>query len=209
MPRTYAIGDTVPRIHPSAFVHPDAVLIGDVRIGPECYVGPLASLRGDFGRIAMERGSNVQDSCVLHSFPGAETTVAADGHVGHGAVLHGCHVGEGCLIGMNAVLMDGVVVGAQSFVGAASFVKSQFEVPARHLAAGSPARVLRELTDDELAWKANGTRQYQLLARRCLRDLHSVEPWHHDGAEAARAQHALDVDWDHVTLHEYRGGGAH
>ena len=172
----YSIDGVLPVVDPTAFVHPDAVLIGDVQVGPRCYVGPLASLRGDMGRIELHEGSNVQDGCVLHCFPGRGTVVEADGHIGHGAVLHGCRVGRGALIGINAVLLDGVVVGATAFVGAHSFLKTGFEVPAGWLAAGSPAKVQRELTDDEKRWKANGTAVYQELAGRSLATMRRVEP---------------------------------
>lgn len=172
----YSIDGVLPVVHPSAFVHPDAVLIGNVLVGPGCYVGPLASLRGDIGRIELHEGSNVQDGCVLHCFPGRETVIEPDGHIGHGAVLHGCRVGRGALIGINAVLLDGVLVGETAFVGAHSFVRAGFEVPAGWLAAGSPATVQRELTDDEKRWKANGTAVYQELAARSLATMQRVEP---------------------------------
>lgn len=140
---TYSIEGVIPVVHPSAFVHPSAVLIGDVHVGPGCYIGPLASLRGDFGRVVVEEGANVQDSCVLHCFPGHDVVVEVDGHVGHGAVLHGCAVGRGVLVGMNSVIMDGTVIGEYAFVGANSFVAADTEVPARHVIAGNPAKVLR------------------------------------------------------------------
>lgn len=166
MARVYEIDGIVPVVDPTAFVHPDAVLIGDVIVGPGCYIGPLASLRGDFGRVTVETGANVQDSCVLHCFPGRDVIVRADGHIGHGAVLHGCDIGAGALIGINSVIMDGAVVGARAFVAANSFVKAEDQVPEAHLAAGTPAVVVRELTDQEMAWKANGTVAYQALAAR-------------------------------------------
>lgn len=191
----------VPAVHPTAFVHPDAVLIGSVEVGPGCYVGPLASLRGDFGHIELRAGSNVQDGCVLHCFPGADTVVEEDGHVGHGSVLHGCRVGRDSLIGMRSVLMDGVVVGRQAFVGAAAFVKSGFHVPERHLVAGTPAKVVRELTAEEIAWKGNGTRQYQKLARRCIAGLHPAPAV---TERAAPEDTADDTEPEHVTLHAYR-----
>ncbi len=103
---SYSIEGVVPVVHPSAYVHPTAVLIGDVWIGPDCYVGPAASLRADFGRIILKQGSNVQDTCVMHAFPGMDTVVEKNGHVGHGAILHGCVVGEDAMVGMNAVVMD-------------------------------------------------------------------------------------------------------
>ncbi|MGA4538618.1 transferase hexapeptide repeat family protein [Uniformispora flossi] len=168
MARVYEIDSVVPVIDPTAFVHPDAVLLGDVIIGPHCYIGPLASLRGDFGRITVGAGANVQDGCVVHCFPGTDTVIEEDGHIGHGAILHGCRVGRGVLVGMNAVVMDGVDLGAYAFVAANSFVKAGTVVPEKHLAAGSPAKVTRELSDAELAWKANGTKVYQDLAARSL-----------------------------------------
>ncbi|GGM54661.1 gamma carbonic anhydrase family protein [Dactylosporangium sucinum] len=172
----YSIEGVVPVVHPTAYVHPTAVLIGDVHVGPRCYVGPLASLRGDFGRLVMEEGSNLQDSCVFHTFPGTEAVLGRDGHVGHGAVLHGCVTEPGVLIGMNAVVMDDVLVGAYAFVAAHSFVKAGFVVPSRMVVAGSPARVVRDLTPEELAWKANGTRVYQELTARSLASLAEVAP---------------------------------
>lgn len=172
----YALEGVVPVVDPSAFVHPDAVLIGDVHVGPDCYVGPLASLRGDLGRVMMRRGANVQDGCVLHCFPGRSVVVEEDGHIGHGAVLHGCTIGRGVLVGMNSVIMDGAVVGEYSFVGANSFVPADAELPERHVIAGNPAKVLRELKEEEVAWKANGTRVYQQLARRSAATLEAVEP---------------------------------
>jgi phenylacetic acid degradation protein len=172
----YEIEGVRPVVHASAYVHPTAVLIGDVHIGPACYVGPLASLRADFGRIVMRAGSNLQDSCVFHTFPGIEAVVEEDGHVGHGVILHGCRVGRGALVGMNAVIMDGAEIGEYAFVGAQSFVKARFVVPARTLATGSPAVVVRDLTEAELAWKANGTKTYQELARRSRTSLREVTP---------------------------------
>ncbi len=172
----YAFEGFTPVVDPRAFVHPLAVLIGDVLVGPHCYVAPGASLRGDFGRILLGAGSNVQDNCVLHSFPGQDVRLEEDGHVGHGAVLHGCSVRRGALIGIHAVVMDGVVVGEEAFVGASSFVRAGFVVPPRTLVTGVPARVVRELKAEELAWKATGTREYQELAARCLASLREAAP---------------------------------
>ncbi len=178
----YSFEGFVPVVDPAAFVHPTAVLIGDVIVGAGCYVGPGASLRGDFGRIILKAGSNVQDNCVMHSFPGQDAVVEENGHIGHGAVLHGCVVGRGALIGMNAVVMDGALIGEGSFVGAMSFVRAGFQVPPRTLVTGVPARIVRELQDKEMAWKANGTQEYQELAERSratmaeCRPLSAVEP---------------------------------
>jgi phenylacetic acid degradation protein len=172
----YSFENFIPVVHPTAFVHPTAVLIGDVIVGAGVYVGPGASLRGDFGTIALEEGSNIQDNCVMHSFPGAGARVGVNGHIGHGAILHGCTVGRGALVGMDAVVMDRAVVGEEAFVAAASFVKAGFEIPPRMLAAGIPAKVLRPLTEPELAWKAEGTVEYQNLARQCLATLRECAP---------------------------------
>jgi phenylacetic acid degradation protein len=157
-------------------VHPTAVLIGDVIVGPCCYVGPAACLRGDFGRIVLREGSNVQDTCVLHGFPDTDTVIDVDGHIGHGAVIHGAQIGRNVLVGMNAVVMDRSVIGESSFVGAMSFVREGTVVPPRSLVLGVPARVLRPLTDQEIAWKQSGTREYQMLAVRSLASQRPVEP---------------------------------
>ena len=167
----YSLEGITPVIHPSAFVHETAVLIGDVLIGADCYIGPNASLRGDFGRIVVEDGANVQDTCVMHSFPGKDCIVGRNGHIGHGAVLHGCRVGVNVLVGMNAVIMDNADIGEASIVGATAFVAAGFECPSRSLVVGSPAEVKRELSDEEIDWKTRGTWEYQDLASRCRKSL--------------------------------------
>ncbi|OWJ96432.1 phenylacetic acid degradation protein PaaY [Pseudomonas sp. A46] len=182
----YSLDGLVPVVHPTAYVHPSAVLIGDVIIGPGCYVGPLASLRGDFGRIILEEGANIQDTCVMHGFPDSDTLVGRNGHIGHGAVLHGCRIGEDVLVGMNAVVMDGAEIAARSFVSATAFVKAGFSCPEQSLVMGSPAQVKRSLSDEEVAWKRAGTREYQLLAQRCLAGLRPCEPLAEVEAERPR-----------------------
>ena len=167
----YALDGILPVAHPTAFIHPSAEIIGDVWIGAGCYIGPLASLRGDFGRIVVREGANVQDTCVMHAFPGKDCVVEVEGHIGHGAVLHGCTVGRNALVGMNAVVMDEVEVGESSIVAAAAFVRAGMKVPPRSLLVGSPARVVRELSEDEVRWKNQGTKVYQALARRCRASL--------------------------------------
>jgi phenylacetic acid degradation protein len=168
MLKVYAIDGIVPVVHPDAFVHPSAVLIGDVIVGAGVYVGPCACLRGDFGRIVIEQGANVQDCCILHAFPDRDLVVEVDGHIGHAAVLHGCVVKRNAMVGINAVVNDNAVVGESSIVGAMAFVKAGFEVPPRSLVLGVPGKVVRELSADELAWKRDATRQYQELAVRSL-----------------------------------------
>ena len=164
----YAIDGVTPVVDPTAFVHPTATLIGDVIVGRNCYIGPSASLRGDFGRIILKDGSNIQDCCVLHGFPGTDTLVEENGHIGHGAVLHGCKIRRGALVGMNAVINDNAEIGEEAIVAAMAFVRAQMVVPRRALVAGIPAKVVRELSDQEVAWKAEGTESYQDLTRRSL-----------------------------------------
>lgn len=176
MPQVYSFDGLVPVIDPSAFVHPAAVLIGDVIVGAGCYVGPGACLRGDFGRIIMEDGSNLQETCVVHSFPDAEVVIEEYGHVGHGAILHGCRIGRNVLIGMNAVVMDGAVIGENSIVAALAFVKAKATIPANSLAVGSPARVIRTLSEKEIAWKRAGTDVYRQLAAEAHEKLVACEP---------------------------------
>ncbi|NMG45023.1 phenylacetic acid degradation protein PaaY [Aromatoleum toluvorans] len=172
----YEIDGLRPVVHPSAYVHPDAVLVGNVHVGPRCYVAPLASLRGDFGPIILREGANVQDCCVMHGFPGIDTVVEENGHIGHGAILHCCHVGRNALVGMNAVVMDRAVIGESAMVAACSFVKAGMEVPPQVLVAGVPAKVVRALTAQEMEWKVDGTRCYHDLTVRSLATLKPCEP---------------------------------
>ena len=175
MPKVYAIDGIVPVVDPSAFVHPTAILIGDVIVAARAYVGPAASLRGDFGRIVVEEGANIQDGCILHGFPGKDTVAAPEVTVGHGAILHGCVVRRGALIGMNCVINDNAEVGEDAMVAALAFVKAEARIPPRSLAAGIPARVLRELTPQELGWKRENMLHYQELARRSATTMQRVE----------------------------------
>ncbi|HJS37323.1 MAG TPA: phenylacetic acid degradation protein PaaY [Burkholderiales bacterium] len=175
MPQVYEIDGIVPVVHPSAFVHESAVLIGDVLVGARAYVGPAACLRGDFGRIVVEEGANIQDTCMLHGFPGKDTVVGPEVTIGHGAVLHGCVVRRGALIGMNAVVNDNAEVGEDAMVAALAFVRAESRIPPRSLAAGIPARVLRELSAEELGWKKDNMLLYQQLAERSRRSLRRVE----------------------------------
>ncbi len=172
----YAIEHLIPVVDPTAFVHPTATLIGDVIVGAHCYVGANAVLRGDFGRVILEPGSNLQDTCVMHSFPGKDCIIETDGHVGHGAVLHGCRIGRNALVGMNAVVMDDADIAEESFVAATAFVKAKFSCPPRSLLLGNPATVKRTLRDDEIHWKTMGTHEYQQLAQRCLDSHREVQP---------------------------------
>jgi phenylacetic acid degradation protein len=175
MPKVYSIDGIVPVVHPSAFVHESAVLVGDVIVGARAYIGPCACLRGDFGRIVVEEGANVQDTCVLHGFPGKDTVVRRNANVGHGAVLHGCVIGAGALVGMNSVVNDNAEVGEGAVIAACAFVKAEAKIPPRALAAGAPARVLRELAADEAEWMRGNAGQYQQLAVRSAATMQKVE----------------------------------
>jgi len=176
MANCFAIEDLIPVVDPTAYVHPTAVLIGDVIVGPRCYVGPAACLRGDFGRIILQEGVNVQDTCVMHGYPDGDTVVEVDGHIGHGSVVHGAHIGRNVLVGMNAVVMDRANVGQSSIVGAMAFVREGTVIPPGSLVLGIPGRVVRTLTDAEKDWKKGGTRQYQELTVRSLASQRPCEP---------------------------------
>ena len=186
MPKVYAIDGVIPVVHPTAYVHETAVLIGDVIVGPGCYIAPSASLRGDFGQIRLGEGSNIQDNCTIHCFAGGETVVGADVSVGHGAVLHGCSVGDRALIGMNAVVLDGAVVGAQAIVAALAFVRAEFEVPERTVAAGVPARVLREIDAEEAGWMVEANADYYAARDRAWASMQRVDALHRPDRKGPR-----------------------
>ncbi len=188
--RVYSFEGITPVVDPSAWVHETAVLIGDVIVGPGCYVGPGAVMRGDFGRIVLERESNLQDNCVVHSLPDFDCVMEARSHIGHGAVVHGARLGRDTLVGMNAVVMDRAQIGEQTIVAAMSFVKIGAQIPPRVLVAGVPARVVRELSDADLAGKGFGTDQYVQLARRSALGMVRAEPL--PAVEADRKR----VRWD-------------
>lgn len=172
----YEIDGIRPVVDPTAYVHPTAVLIGDAIVGPNCYVGPGASMRGDFGRLVMEKGSNLQDNCIMHGFPESDTVIEEDGHIGHGAVLHGCVIKRNSLVGMNSVVMDGAVIGEESIVAAMAFVRAGKVYEPRSLIVGMPARRIRTVTDAEIEWKGQGTKDYQDLVGRCANTMKQVEP---------------------------------
>jgi phenylacetic acid degradation protein len=175
MAKIYSIDGKTPVIDPTAFVHPEAVLIGEVRIGSGCYIGPCACLRGDFGRIRLEAGATVQDTCVIHTFPDAEVVVETGGLLGHGAVIHGCTIKRNALVGINAVVLDRAVVGENALVAAGALVPAGQIIPAGTLAAGVPVKILRPLTAEELAGKLEGIKLYQALAVRSLKTLRPVK----------------------------------
>jgi phenylacetic acid degradation protein len=196
----------VPVVHETAFVHPNATVTGNVVIGRDVYVGPGAAIRGDWGGIVIEDGCNVQESCTVHMFPGVTVLLEEGAHVGHGAVVHGARIGRNALVGMNAVVMDHAVIGAGSVVGALCFVPSAMEVPERKVVVGNPARVVKDVTDELLAWKTEGTRLYQGLPARLRGSLRPCEPLREATAEqdALRAAQAAT----YAPWHVARGGGS-
>ena len=159
----YQFGEYRPVIHESSFIHPLAAVTGHVIIGKDCYIGPGAALRGDWGQIILEDGCNVQENCTIHMFPGVTVLLKEGAHVGHGAIVHGATIGKNCLVGMNAVIMDEVELGDECIVGALSFIKQGQKIPSRSLIAGNPASILKEVSDEMIAWKTEGTRLYQQL----------------------------------------------
>jgi carbonic anhydrase/acetyltransferase-like protein (isoleucine patch superfamily) len=172
----YEFEDFRPVVHESAFVHPTASVIGNVIIGRDVYVGPGAALRGDWGSIEIQDGCNVQEGCVIHMFPGVTVVLEASAHVGHGAVIHGARIGRNSLIGINAVIMDNAVVGEECVVGALTFVPSDMQIPARKVVVGNPAKIVKDVTDEMIDWKTEGTRLYQGLPQRLHASLKACEP---------------------------------
>ncbi len=165
-----------PVVHESAYVHPQATVTGQVIIGKNVYVGPGAAIRGDFGKIIIEDGCNVQENCTIHMFPGVTVTLKENAHIGHGAIIHGATIGRNCLIGMNAVIMDNAVLGDECIVGALSFVKANEVIPERSLLVGNPAKIIKQVSDEMIAWKTEGTKVYQQLAHDCQQELLPCEP---------------------------------
>jgi phenylacetic acid degradation protein len=195
MPNIFAFEEYVPVIHESAFIHPNATVTGNVVIGRDVYVGPGAAIRGDWGGIVIEDGCNVQESCTIHMFPGVTVVLEAAAHIGHGAVVHGARIGANALIGMNAVVMDNAHVGAGCIVGALCFVPSEMQIPPRKVVVGNPARVVKDVTDEMLAWKTSGTALYQSLPKRLHAALRAVEPLREPPADAPRTAAADYRTW--------------
>jgi phenylacetic acid degradation protein/carnitine operon protein CaiE len=172
----YAFKDFIPVIHEFSFIHPQAAVTGNVIIGKNVYVGPGAAIRGDWGGIIIEDGCNVQENCTIHMFPGVTVVLQAGAHIGHGAVIHGASIGRNCLIGMNSVIMDNVVLGDECIVGALSFIKADERFEARSLIVGNPAKKIKEVTDEMIRWKTEGTRLYQSLPKEMAEYWHACEP---------------------------------
>ena len=193
----YAFKGFIPVVDPSSFVHPQANVTGNVIIGKDCYVGPGAVIRGDWGGIVLEDGVNVQENCVVHMFPGVTLTLQTGAHIGHGAIVHGAQIGKNCLVGMNSVIMDEVELGDNSIVGALTFIKAKTQIPPRSLVVGNPGKVIRTLSDDMIAWKTAGTQLYQQLPGECHRYLEPCEPLREVPTDRP-AQESLYQTWESI-----------
>ena len=176
MANIFEFNGYVPVVHESAFVHPNATLTGNVIIGKDVYIGPGAAIRGDWGQIIINDGCNVQENCTIHMFPGVTVVLEENAHIGHGAIIHGARIGRDTLVGMNAVLMDRVVIGAECVIGSLSFVAADTVIPDRSVVVGSPAKVVKQVSDQMLEWKKEGTRLYQKLPSDCFATLRVCEP---------------------------------
>ncbi|MBS1535835.1 MAG: transferase hexapeptide repeat family protein [Bacteroidetes bacterium] len=172
----YEFKGFIPVIHESSFIHPQASVTGNVIIGKNVYVGPGAAIRGDWGGIIIEDGCNVQENCTIHMFPGKNITLKAGAHIGHGAIIHGANIGANCLVGMNAVIMDDAEIGDECIIGALTFVKAEMKIPNRKMVVGNPAVIVKDISDEMIAWKTKGTQFYQQLPQELYETLRVVEP---------------------------------
>ncbi len=197
----YSFKGFIPVIHESSFVHPLATVVGNVTIGKKVYIGPGAVLRGDWGGIVIGDGCNVQENCTIHMFPGKQAILEENSHVGHGAIIHGAHLKENCMIGMNAVIMDNAVIGKDSIVGALSFVKANEEFEAKSLIVGNPAKRIKEVSDKMIEWKSAGTTLYQTLPEDCKKHMKVVEPLR-EMPKNRPSQDILFETWNNITKAE-------
>ena len=193
----YEFNGFKPVIKESSFIHPLAAVIGNVIIGENVYVGPGAAIRGDWGQIVIEDGCNVQENCTIHMFPGTTTRLKKGAHIGHGAIIHGGTIGENCLIGMNSVVMDDVIMEDECIVGALCFVPAKMHLPKRSLAVGNPAKIIKEVSDEMIAWKTKGTALYQALPADCYATLKKCEPLREIEANRPE-QEALFKTWEEI-----------
>jgi phenylacetic acid degradation protein len=172
----YAFKNFIPVVHETSFIHPLAAVTGNVIIGKYCYIGPGAALRGDWGQIIIEDGCNIQENCIIHMFPGVTVLLKKAAHIGHGAIIHGATIGKNCLVGMNSVIMDNVELGDECIVGALAFIKQDEKIPPRSLLAGNPAKIIRQVSDEMIAWKTAGTELYQALPGEMRESWKECEP---------------------------------
>jgi phenylacetic acid degradation protein/carnitine operon protein CaiE len=193
----YAFKGFIPVVHPSSFVHPQAAVTGNVIIGKDCYIGPGAALRGDWGGIVLEDGCNVQENCTVHMFPGVTVRLQEGAHIGHGAIVHGGQIGRNVLVGMNAVIMDEAIIEDECIIGALSFVPAGMKIPRRSLVVGNPAKIIKEVSDEMIAWKTQGTRLYQQLPGEAYDSLIACQPLLELPADRP-AQESLYQTWENI-----------
>ncbi|MCB9170730.1 MAG: transferase hexapeptide repeat family protein [Flavobacteriales bacterium] len=195
----YAFKGIVPVVHPSAFVHPQAAITGHVTIGRDVYIGPGAALRGDWGAIEVADGCNVQENCTIHMFPGVTVRLEEGAHIGHGAVVHGAHIGRNCLVGMNAVVMDHVEVGEECIVGALAFLPEGSIWEGRKVIVGNPARAVKDVSDEMITWKTRGTQLYQALPADLHATLRSTDPLAEDPGDRQVPDMEIYRTWRRTT----------
>ena len=193
----YSFNGFTPVIKASSFVHPKASVTGNVIIGENVYVGPGAAIRGDWGQIIIEDGCNVQENCTIHMFPGTTVTLKKNAHIGHGAIIHGGTIGENCLVGMNSVIMDDVILEEECIVGALTFIQANTHIPRRSLVVGNPGRIVKEISDEMINWKTKGTELYQRLPKECYESLKEVEPLREIEADRPR-QETMYTTWNSI-----------
>ena len=191
----YEFNGYKPVIDPSSFVHKEAAIIGNVIIGKDVYVGPGASIRGDWGQITINNGCNIQDNCIVHIFPGKDVILQESAHIGHGAIIHGANIGRNTLIGMNAVVMDDANVGDECIVGALCFVKGDMQIPNRKIVVGNPAQIKGDVSDEMLAWKTKGTELYQQLPKECTELMKECNPLHKTEEKRKKKQKTTFDTW--------------
>lgn len=193
----YEFKGFIPVVHPSAFVHPQAAVTGNVIIGRDVYIGPGAALRGDWGGIVIEDGCNVQENCTIHMFPGVTVLLKEGAHIGHGAIVHGGTIGRNVLVGMNAVIMDEVEIGDECIIGALSFINANTKIPPRSLVVGNPGKIIKEVSDEMIAWKTKGTQLYRALPKDLYATLKQVEPLREMPADRP-TQESLYETWEQI-----------
>lgn len=193
----YEFNGFIPVIKESSFVHPQASVTGNVIIGENVYIGPGCAIRGDWGKIIIEDGCSVQENCTVHMFPGTTTILKKGAHIGHGAIIHGGIIGENCLIGMNAVVMDDVLIEEECIIGALTFVPAKMHLPKRSLVVGNPAKIIKEVSDEMIAWKTKGTQLYQSLPQEMKRTFRQVEPLREEEPNRP-LQEKMFITWEQI-----------
>lgn len=193
----YAYKGFIPVVHPSSFVHPHAAITGNVIIGKDVYIGPGAALRGDWGGIVVADGCNIQENCTIHMFPGVTVRLEQSAHIGHGAIIHGAHIGKNVLVGMNSVIMDEVDIGEESIIGALTFIAAKMQIPRRSLVVGNPGKIIREVTDEMISWKTKGTQLYQSLPGNMQQDWQPCEALT-EIPENRPQQESLYTTWEQI-----------